>query len=182
MSRLNLKKFLESVPVVAKVPMRWGDMDAFQHLNNCEYFRFQEAARLKYFEAMCIEIKSIYPTNELNFDEATFMNATGFGPILANTTCRFKFPVSFPDVLLVGSSATKLEADRFTLIHTAWSLKHERVVSEGSGIVVTVDYSKEGKKCNLHPAMIKGIDALQKKHCVGLVGEFEGITATQRFE
>jgi len=37
----TLDAFLRSVPVVAKIKMRWGDMDAFRHLNNCEFIRYQ---------------------------------------------------------------------------------------------------------------------------------------------
>ena len=37
------------------------------------------------------------------------------GPILSETNCKFLFPVSFPDVLLVGARAQSVGEDSFVL-------------------------------------------------------------------
>jgi acyl-CoA thioester hydrolase len=157
-------------------------MDAFKHLNNCEYFRYQEIARLKYFTTLCTEIKTIDPNNGLGFDEEAFLNATGFGPILSTTECRFKFPVSFPDVLLIGATCSDLEEDRFLLKHTAWSLRHGRIVSEGSGAIVTVDYANGGRKCAIHPALNEGIKSLQMQNSARFFDEFQDTIAAKGFD
>ena len=39
-------KQLENYPVVIEIPVAWGDMDAFQHVNNVAYFRYFESARI----------------------------------------------------------------------------------------------------------------------------------------
>ena len=44
-----MQELLKSFPVVAKIPVRWGDMDSFQHVNNVSYFRYFESARIAYF-------------------------------------------------------------------------------------------------------------------------------------
>jgi acyl-CoA thioester hydrolase len=31
---------LEAFPVVISIPVAWGEMDAFQHVNNSVYFRY----------------------------------------------------------------------------------------------------------------------------------------------
>ena len=36
---------LDGFPVVAHLPLHWGEMDAFGHLNNVVYFRYFETAR-----------------------------------------------------------------------------------------------------------------------------------------
>lgn len=36
------------------MPIRWGDMDAFGHVNNTVYFRYMEQARISWFEALGI--------------------------------------------------------------------------------------------------------------------------------
>ena len=181
MSKKSLKTFLESVPVVTRIPMK-PNMFTFGHLNNCEYFRFQESAMHNYHSAMCAEINAIDPERVLGFDDAAFINGTGHGPIIAETHCKFKFAVTFPDVLLVGSTVTSLAADRFVMQHTCWSLRHERVVSTGAGIIVTVDYSKEGKKCDIHPALPKGIESLEKRDSGGALEEFQVFLKLARFE
>ena len=57
-------------PVEVELPITWGQMDAFKHVNNTEYFRFFETGRIAYFEKMNIEI---------------IMQEQGIGPILATT-------------------------------------------------------------------------------------------------
>jgi acyl-CoA thioester hydrolase len=32
------------------MPIRWGDMDAFGHVNNTVYFRYMEQVRISWFE------------------------------------------------------------------------------------------------------------------------------------
>ena len=36
-------------PVSIVIPVAWGDMDAFQHVNNVTYGRWLESARIAYF-------------------------------------------------------------------------------------------------------------------------------------
>lgn len=36
-------------PFPFKQPVAWGDMDAFQHVNNVIYFRYFESARVEFF-------------------------------------------------------------------------------------------------------------------------------------
>ena len=45
-----MEKLLQNYPVVIEIPVAWGDMDAFQHVNNVTYFKYFESARIAYFE------------------------------------------------------------------------------------------------------------------------------------
>ena len=121
---------LDGYPVVIKVPVRWGDMDAFQHVNNIVYFQYFEGVRIEYFDR-------IHAMDHLR--------ETGVGPILASTQCRFRFPVTYPDTLLVGAEVTELGEDRFTHQYLAVSQVHEKVAAEGDGVVVTFDYQTNQK-------------------------------------
>jgi len=60
----NMKELINAYPVINEIPIAWGDMDAFQHVNNVVYFRHFESARISYFE-------------KINFIEV--MNETGIG-------------------------------------------------------------------------------------------------------
>jgi acyl-CoA thioesterase FadM len=44
-----MENLMEGYPVVIEVPVAWGEMDAFGHLNNIVYFRYFESARIAYF-------------------------------------------------------------------------------------------------------------------------------------
>lgn len=34
------------------LPVRWGDMDAMNHVNNTVYFRYMEQARIEWLESL----------------------------------------------------------------------------------------------------------------------------------
>ncbi|KAJ1442969.1 hypothetical protein B484DRAFT_389724 [Ochromonadaceae sp. CCMP2298] len=55
-SRLGLKEFCKKFPVISKVSVKWGDMDAYQHVNNCMYLKYQEVSRLRYF-SLILKVK-----------------------------------------------------------------------------------------------------------------------------
>ncbi len=126
----DVSQSLNGYPVVITVPVRWGDMDAFQHVNNIVYFQYFESVRIEYFER-------IHAMDHLR--------ETGVGPILASTQCRFRFPVTYPDTLLVGAKVTDLGEDRFTHRYLAVSQGHDKVAAEGDGVVVTFNYQTNQK-------------------------------------
>ena len=41
-------KELKDYPVQIEIPVRWADMDAFQHVNNTIYLKWVECARIEY--------------------------------------------------------------------------------------------------------------------------------------
>jgi acyl-CoA thioester hydrolase len=45
-----MKELISTYPVIIEIPLAWGDMDAFQHVNNVVYFKHFESARIAYFE------------------------------------------------------------------------------------------------------------------------------------
>jgi acyl-CoA thioester hydrolase len=133
-----MERALKHCPVVIETPVAWGEMDAFRHLNNTAYFRYFESARIAYFE-------------RLNLME--YMNATGVGPILASTSCKFRIPLTYPDTVSVGARVSEIEDDRFTMEYYVVSHKHRKVAAEGVGLIVTFDY-QENRKAPI-PAEVK---------------------------
>lgn len=119
----HLQAVLEDYPVTVALVVQWGEMDAYQHVNNTVYFRYFETARMAYFAA----------TGVLN-------TAPRIGPILASTGCRFKAPLSYPDALRVGAKVTHLGDDRMRMAYAVASGATGRVVAEGEGLVVGYDY------------------------------------------
>ena len=45
---------MDSYPVQLEIPVAWGDMDAFGHVNNTVYLRWFESARIAFFERISI--------------------------------------------------------------------------------------------------------------------------------
>lgn len=121
---------LAGYPVVIELPVQWGDMDALRHVNNTVYLRYFESARIALF-------------NQLDYQRV--MHDTGVGPILHSISCRFKFPLTYPDTVWVGVRVTEIAEDRFTVHHIVVSQRHGRLAAEGDGILVTYDYRAHHK-------------------------------------
>ncbi len=117
-------------PVVVEIPVRWADMDPFQHVNNTVYFRYFEIARIGYFERL---------------DLIEFMQGERLGPILAAIDCRFRFPITYPDTVSVGTRVVQMGEDRFVMEHRLVSQTHQVIAAEGTGTIVTFNYVSKSK-------------------------------------
>lgn len=139
-------QLLEGYPVVIEIPVAWGEMDSFQHVNNIVYFRYFESARILYSERLGL--------HKLKDD-------TGIGPILGSTSCKYKFPLTYPDIVSVGAKITGIEDDRFSMKYVVKSHRHNRIAAEGDGVVVMYNYI-EGKKTAIPEEIRRRIAKLEK--------------------
>ena len=121
------KRILDNYPVQVEIPVVWGDMDAFQHVNNLVYLKHFESVRMEYL-------------HRCNYSE--IMQNTGIGPILRDTNCRYRIPLTFPDSVISATRTTHLEGDRFKMHHVIYSLEQQAVAAEGEAMIVCVDYQK----------------------------------------
>jgi len=141
-----MSDLLNAFPVVITIPVAWGEMDAFQHVNNGAYFRYFESARMAYYERMNI---------------TDLISRTGIGPILAATSCRFKTSLKYPDTVRVGVKVTKIEADRFMMDHRIVSTQRKKIAAEGNSVIATFNY-RENKKAVVPEELKKKIGDLEK--------------------
>jgi acyl-CoA thioester hydrolase len=72
------------------VPLRWGDQDALNHVNNTLYFRYLEEARIKLFERVGIVLPS-----------ARVM-------VLAHASLDFLKPMLYPATAVVIMTLTRV--------------------------------------------------------------------------
>jgi acyl-CoA thioester hydrolase len=89
-----------------------------------------------------------------------FKNNTGIGPILAQTSCRFKIPLAYPDYVKVGARVPSINSDRFEMEYKIVSKKHQSVAATGDGLIVCFNYS-ENKKVPLPDDLIKKIREIE---------------------
>lgn len=139
---------LEDFPVVVERPLSWGQMDAFQHLNNVQYFRMFEDARIAYFETMGI------------YDAGDPEPMSGIGPILGETSCKFIAPVTYPDRLFIGARTANIAEDRFFQKYAIFSDQLQRIAAVGDSTVVTFDYDT-GKKTDVPDSWRRAIEELE---------------------
>jgi acyl-CoA thioester hydrolase len=142
---VDAAKVLAKYPVIVRQLVVWGDMDSYRHVNNVVYFRYFENARLEYFKQM----------GWLEYEEKT-----GIGPILAETSARFRRALTYPDDIAIGARVVDVQEDRFSLEHVIVSSAQGRVVTLGTGLVVAYDYRK-GSKATLPEELRQRIERLQ---------------------
>ena len=111
--------------------IRWGDMDSMGHVNNVNFFVYFEQARCQAFDDVGLKIGSQHDMVE--------------GPILAQTQCRYRGPVEFPDTVTVGSLSEQTSDSTWTQKYAVVAHSTGRVVAEGDAEMVWFDY-KEGKR------------------------------------
>jgi acyl-CoA thioester hydrolase len=141
-----LNELIKEYPVIIEIPIAWGDMDAFQHVNNIIYFKYFESARIAYFE-------------KINFLQ--IMNSTGIGPILASTQCKYKIPLSYPDRISVGATVDTMGKDNFTMKYAVISHYHQKAAAYGEGMIVTFNY-RDNIKTHVPDEIRKSIIELEK--------------------
>lgn len=143
---LSLSTLLEGYPVVIEIPVAWGEMDSFQHVNNIVYFRYFESARILYSEKLGLH---------------KLKDETGIGPILGSISCKYKLPLTYPDTVSVGAKITGVEEDRISMKYVVVSRRHNRIAAEGDSVVVMYNYH-EGKKTAIPEEIKKRIAELEK--------------------
>lgn len=137
---------INDYPVIIKIPLAWGDMDAFGHVNNVVYFKYFESGRISYFD-------------EINFLD--FMKKTGIGPILASTSCVYKIPLVYPDKITIGTKVDTIKENGFIMKYVVVSNRHEKIAATGEGVIVTFDYH-ENKKASMPMDIKKKIIDIEK--------------------
>ena len=131
-------------PVKTKIPVQWGEMDAFNHVNNVVYIRWCETARIELF-------RKIWGERGLNMKE--ILEDNGVGPILANFNVNYKIPISYPDNVIIQTRVAKIGNTSFNVEHQVFTEKMgNSVVAEASSVVVMLNY-KTGEKFNLNSSM-----------------------------
>ncbi len=101
-------------PVSIAFPVVWGEMDAFQHVNNVVYARWAESGRIAYFERLRLMERE-----------------GGVGPILAKLSIDYRRPVTYPDRILLDTTVKRIGNSSFTV--------GSRIRSDVQGIEVATD-------------------------------------------
>jgi acyl-CoA thioester hydrolase len=110
---------------VCEVPLRWGDMDAMAHLNNVQYFRLIEEARIRWVEALG------FPTLPM-----------GEAPILAHASLDFTKAMNYPATAVVRQTVTRLGRSSVEMTITLTTREEpDTVFARGRTVIVWYDYA-----------------------------------------
>lgn len=70
----------------SRLAIRWGDMDAFGHVNNTVYFRYMEQARIEW-------LAGLFPDRD---------GTIALPMVIVNASCTFLLPLVYPGEVEIG--------------------------------------------------------------------------------
>jgi len=116
-------------PVTIQMPVPWGDLDLFEHVNNVAYFRYFQAARIAYFDKIGL---------------MQMHRGTNVGPILHSTSARFVKELKYPDEVIIGAAVSSMKTSSFVLDYQVESIS-TGIVAEGSSVNMVFDFNTKQK-------------------------------------
>ena len=116
----------------ARIPVRWGDMDAYGHVNNTGYFRFGEQAACKWIEHIGFRVSP----------------EEGTGPVIINASCTFLAPVNYPATVIIKMYAGDPGRSSVMTWYELFIEGEDRLYAEGAAKTVWMDM-RSGKSAPL---------------------------------
>ena len=113
-------------PIIHHQPIQWGEMDAFNHLNNVVYYRYAESARIVYLQALGM------------FDGSMVT-------MLAQSSCQYLRPVTYPDTLLLGVRCQRLGTTSIIIEYSYYSSAQQAVIATAEAVIVRLDSKGKDK-------------------------------------
>ena len=118
------------------ISVRWGDMDAFNHVNNAQYLRYLEEARVQWLAT----VPGISLTDRI-------------APVLVASNLNYRQPIEWPGEVMVELSIEKLGNSSVTMGHRMLSSRDSNVLyCDGSVVMVWID-RETGKSVPLPDAV-----------------------------
>lgn len=107
---------------VARLDVRWGDLDAFNHVNNAAYLTYLEQARVQWLQTLA------------DWHDASAM------PVVAAAVVNYRRPIAWPERLAVELSCTRVGNTSITLAHRIVSADDgDCLYSDGHVVMVWMD-------------------------------------------
>jgi acyl-CoA thioester hydrolase len=119
-----------------RIPVRWGDMDAYGHVNNTIYFRYCEQARVEWSERIGFPVRT----------------GAGEGIVIINAACTFLIPITYPATVIVDMFAGEPGRSSVMAWYELRVAGDDRLFAEGSSKMVWMSQAT-GKSVPLPEAL-----------------------------
>lgn len=112
------------------VPIRWGDMDAMNHVNNTSYFRYMETCRIDWMRSIGCQ-----------------PDPQGEGPVIVNAFCNFYRQLQYPGDVLIRMFASSPGRSTFeTWVTMARADQPDTIDAAGGATTIWVDFPAQKAK------------------------------------
>jgi acyl-CoA thioester hydrolase len=133
-------------PVRLSIVIDWSELDIFGHVNNLEFLKYVQAARVRYWEL--IELYN-------------YFRETNIGPVLVSVHCDFKKPLHYPGTVTSTCGLRSIKNSSFGLSHRIIDEKGD-VAAVAEDVMVLYDFNKR-EKALIPNWMRKNIQTLETK-------------------
>lgn len=114
----------ETLLHTAHIPVRWGDMDSYGHVNNIIYMQYLEEARVAWFELAGVAMSNV-----------------PFGPVILQTQHTYLKPVVHPATVVVELRAGAMGRSSLVIEHRLSTLEDPLTLyGEGYCKLVWIDH------------------------------------------
>jgi len=113
-----------------QIPIRWGDMDAMNHVNNTSYFCYLETCRIDWMRSMGCQPDPL-----------------GEGPVIVNAFCNFYRQLEYPGDVLIRMYASDPGRSTFeTWATMARTDQPEVIYAAGGATTIWVNFPAQKAK------------------------------------
>ena len=106
---------MQGFPVVVPIPVRYRDLDTFNHVNNAVFLTYFEVARVAYFR----ELARVYPGDR-------------FRPVVVRAEVDYKRSIRLEDEVRVGVRVARVGGTSFTMAYRVEANGH--LAAEGKTV------------------------------------------------
>jgi acyl-CoA thioester hydrolase len=119
------------------IPLRFADMDADQHINNAEFYRFMEEARMRWVHTLGLPMVPPDPV-----------------PVLAASACSFRAPLVYP-----GNVRVEIYLGRIgnASLHTHYLMRNGNAEIAAEGYAVSVWFDPQTQRTVPLPAALRNL-------------------------
>jgi len=105
-----------------RIPVRWGDLDAYNHVNNANYLRYLEEARVQWLRSFIRD-----------------WDAVAAAPVMAAVQLNYRVPIGWPVQVRVSQFIEKLGNTSVTVGHRIESEDGCILHADGHVVLVWID-------------------------------------------
>lgn len=106
-----------------QLDIRWGDLDAFNHVNNAVFLDYIQEARLRWLTTL-----------------ASGWHDDSISPVVVNSTCNYRQPITWPARIRVDLHVAARSGRSLTLGHRIVDAgRPDTVYSDGHVVMVWID-------------------------------------------
>ncbi|MEJ2534216.1 MAG: thioesterase family protein [Gammaproteobacteria bacterium] len=125
---------------IHEMDVRWGDLDAFNHVNNTVFLRFIEEARIRYFASLGLSL-----------------DAGDSGPVVVHIDCSFRRAITYPARVRISVDAHRASERRLVMRHQLTDTDDNGLLyAEAEVTAVWVD-SRSGRAVPLPAAVTRAL-------------------------